>query len=591
MIATSRRRSWCLAVFARAFVSHHLRSRSRPTVLTLALALTTMLAFPLSTRAAKYTVWACADEGGRPLASGDWRPHRVNGDRHQMRSCDDVVEGMAPYMFARADPALGNQPASSGAGWRVAAAAGTAITSLDLWWNNCVSSLTGPPGRIEVYAGATSIYRRDGHSCWGVSGGPVAGESPHGNHQSFGSLTASTVTLFAWCLSSCDGSTGALLWAADFYAYRLKLIIDDPHFPAGTAHGLADGMRVHGSAPLQVQAEDLGAGVREISLLVDGGVVDRVSSEGGDCSDVDPHNGDSLEYNHVQPCPRLRIANLALAPIHLADGSRHTVSVLVTDAAGQSTSISNARVALAAPPGYFSGGTFFNPDLDVVTDRKFNGAGAGATDARLSFVVGKAKRNGSVRARVLGAIDRPVIQGQLMSARGPIAGARVWVATALAKGLWQISERPITTSATGVVRGRLPPRAPSREARLVYFPYSDSSEYVESPSRRIIVRGATTIRTDHGGYSNGDTMRFSGRISTLPVPRRHPVYLQTIVRGRWRTFGTTRANARGHWTMTYRFTATRRLTRYRFRAVVPATDLPVSWATGYSRPVRVIVAP
>ncbi len=105
------------------------------------------------------------------------------------------------------------------------------------------------------------------------------------------------------------------------------------------------------------------------------------------------------------------------------------------------------------------------------------------------------------------------------------------------------------------------------------------------------MRAATTIQTDQGGYSNGDTMRFSGRITTLPLARRQAVYLQTIVRGRWRTFGTTRASSRGRWTMAYRFTATRQLTRYRFRAVVPASEQTVSWATGYSRALRVLVSP
>jgi hypothetical protein len=126
---------------------------------------------------------------------------------------------------------------------------------------------------------------------------------------------------------------------------------------------------------------------------------------------------------------------------------------------------------------------------------------------------------------------------------------------------------------------------------LVYFPVSDSSENVQSLSRQLKVRAATSVHADQAGYRNGDTMRVSGRITTRPVARRKAVYLQVIVRGRWRTFDTTRADARGRWALRYRFTATRQLTVYRFRAVVPADSEPVAWATGYSRALRVLVSP
>jgi hypothetical protein len=74
------------------------------------------------------------------------------------------------------------------------------------------------------------------------------------------------------------------------------------------------------------------------------------------------------------------------------------------------------------------------------------------------------------------------------------------------------------------------------------------------------------------------------------VLARKVVYLQALVRRQWRTFDTTRADAHGRWRLHYRFSATRRLTAYRFRAVVPAEEL-FPWSTGRSRVVRVLVAP
>lgn len=559
--------------------------------IVLALVWVAMITTPPNADAATYTVWACANGSGGRLGTGDWRPHRVEGEQHRAEGCDHVVEGRAPFLFASAEPAPLNRPSGSGVGWTATAAGGTTLRSLDLWWNNCVVGQYGATGRIQVYAGADSIYSRDSHGCWGVTGLAVEGPSPQGNHQTFGGLNSSTMTLVAWCLSLCDGSSGARLWAADFYAYRLKVTVHDPAPPTGTVHGLVDGMRIGGMVPLHVQADDAGGGVREVSLRVDGRVVQRDVSA-GDCADVDSGNGDAHEYNRMQPCPRQRSAGLILAPADFADGRRHVVNVIVTDAAGQETVISTARVALRSPSGYVTGSQFFNPDLDVVGDRNVNGANGGPAVLRLSFVVRKGKRRRFVARRVVRANDRPLVSGRLISALGaPIAGARVWLATALSNGSWQVSGRSTNTSTTGHVSGRLPPRTPTRDVRLVYFPYSDSSENVQSPSRRLTVRAATTIRTDQAGYSNGDTVRFSGRVTTVPVARRKSVYLQVIVRGRWRTFATTRANSRGRWTLGYRFTATRQLTVYRFRAVIPAEEHPVSWATGHSRAVRVLVAP
>jgi hypothetical protein len=105
------------------------------------------------------------------------------------------------------------------------------------------------------------------------------------------------------------------------------------------------------------------------------------------------------------------------------------------------------------------------------------------------------------------------------------------------------------------------------------------------------VRAATTIQVDQARYRNGEAARFSGRITTRPVTAGQALFLQTIVRGQWRTVETTRADPKGRWTARHRFTATRLLTSYRFRAIIPADRGRVSWATGHSRAVRVLVSP
>jgi hypothetical protein len=560
---------------------------------------------PPNAHAAAYSVWACADGAGRLLPDGDWKEVRVNGPVHFLSSTCGDPDVIPRRALGIAVSGRGNEPSDSGGGWRVEAAPATKITGLDLWWSGGMvgnmPSFEQIPGRVEVLA-PSSIFRLDGDGNRGASFGYEVTTSDTAdlayddrNHWTFRNLSTHDLTLMAWCLSACQGVPGVgsdvfTSTVAHFEAYRMKTVVEDASPPGGTASGLQDGARITVPTSVQAAATDLGSGVREVALRVDGRVVQRVSP-GGPCADVDAGNSDPLEYTLMRPCPGEQSGAFTLWPNELADGERHVVSVVAKDAAGQESVLLTARAALASPPGFFASSGFFNPDLDVGAPRSLNGANAdaGPANVRLSFVVGKPKRFATrrvVRARV-----RPRISGRLTSALGaPISGARVWRASAVAKDSWQISGVPLTTSGTGRVSGRLPAHSPSRDVRLIYFPYSDSSENAQSPSRRLEVRASTTIRLDQVRYRNGDTVRFSGRITTRPVIRRKAVYLQVVVRGRWRTFDTTRADASGRWDLRYRFTATRHPTAYRFRAVIP-NEHAFPWATGRSRAVRVVVMP
>jgi hypothetical protein len=558
---------------------------------------------PPNAHAAAYSVWACADGSGRLLPDGDWTEVR-DGAVHFVRStCGNSTADPATHLLAVAATGPGNASTDSGAGWRVQAAPGTTIAGFDVWWAGGTPSFSTIPGRIELLA-PHSIFRVDGPNgdigaYFGIEAKPwtntVGFAYDERNHSAFRNLSAPSVTLKAWCVSTCEGAPGIggqvfVRNVAYFEAYRVRTLVEDATAPVGSSAGLEDGARVSEPTTVHTDVTDVGGGVREVSLRVDGRVVDRAGA-GEECGDVDATNADPYEYVRMQPCPRQRSVSLRLLPADLGDGERHLVSVVASDAAGQETVIKTSRAALATPAGYFGGSGFFNPDLDVVAPRALNGVHAGPAGLRLSFVVGRGTRRRFADRRVAGTWLRPRIGGRLTSASGaPISGARVWCASTVATGRWQISGRPLTTSPTGRVSGRLPAKGPNRDVRLVYFPYSDSSENVQSPSRRLTVRASTTIHLDQARYRNGETVHFSGRITTTPLIRRKSVYVQVVVRGRWRTFDTTRADSAGGWKLRYRFTATRRPTAYRFRAVVPA-DAGYPWATGHSRAVRVVVSP
>ena len=104
------------------------------------------------------------------------------------------------------------------------------------------------------------------------------------------------------------------------------------------------------------------------------------------------------------------------------------------------------------------------------------------------------------------------------------------------------------------------------------------------------VRAATSIRPDRHRVVNGEDVRFFGRIRTGRIPSKGKlVEMQVFVRGKWRTFATTRAGRRGTWRYQYRFDGTRGTQDYRFRAKLPP-EASYPFAPGVSHVVQVRVS-
>lgn len=581
-------------------------TRVRVACLAVAIVPAVAMVAPVSNaRAATYSVWACANASGAPLGVGSWVRGAAPGVSGVQTTCGEPSVPVGG-LFARARAVSAEAP--GGGGWVLAAAQGTRITGLDVWWS--WQAATG--GAIRVYAlgnafldqsGALDPFDGKGRCCNDSAFvnlkpgafGALTTSNPsvalaHLNRQTFPRLRGldgrgvPIVGLAAGCVSGCDSGEPV----AQFQAYRIKAVVDDASPPAGKTDELRDGLRVGSGTPINLTASDVGGGVREITLRVDGHVVHALPG-GAECADVDASNADLREYRLVKPCPSTLSGQLTLGAAQMPDNQPHTLTAVASDAAGQDTVLGSARVALAAPPGYYDPKNgFYNPDLSVAGARKTNGAGADP-NARLTLGFERGRR--TVRKRTIRYSTRARIRGTVRTARNkPVPGARVWVASRLSGGEWEIARKPLTTSRKGVISARLPARAPSRDVRLLYFPYSDRNDARRSARRDLLVQATTTIQSDQGGYRNGDTLIFTGQVIKKHLIANKSVYLQAIVRGRWRTFATTQADSNGRWRMTHLFEATRRPTRYTFRAVVPS-QTGYAWATGHSRSLRVLVTP
>ena len=402
--------------------------------------------------------------------------------------------GVLGNLSANAETSTLGPFTTTGNGWSVSAAAGTRISDLVLWWAYQVNPVSVPPfGRIQVYADRDSVFNSDEPDF-----GTFAGESPSiafsdTNKQTFKGLSATFASLNAWCGNWCDRTNGVV--TAAFTAYRIRTTIDDVSPPTGSAEGLQDGARIVGPTAVAVRGSDVGGGVRTVSLRVNGQIVD--SAGGGEtCGDVDTTNGDPFEYGLMRPCPGQRDAVLTLQPGHLPDADPHVVAAVATDAAGQDTVLAGARVARAAPPGFYARDVgFVNPDLNVAAPRAVNGANGGPGRMYLAFVV-KRTRGKRVSTRFLSRRtvrfgQRAIYRGRLTTPEGvPIVGARVWRAVAPRGRSWRLSGRPLVTSKTGRITGRMPARGSSRGVQLVYFPYSDLNGHGTTPTRSLRVRAA-----------------------------------------------------------------------------------------------------
>ena len=150
---------------------------------------------------------------------------------------------------------------------------------------------------------------------------------------------------------------------------------------------------------------------------------------------------------------------------------------------------------------------------------------------------------------------------------------------------WQ----PIATVRTGT-SGRFVFKALPGTSRLVRFRYPGTATIRGRTSIvDLRVRATSSMRVNRHRVVNGEAVRFTGTVRGEPLPAVGKLLqLQVFSRGKWLTFATPRADARGNWHHDYRFTATRGVTRYRFRVRIPR-EAGYPYEAGTSKPVAVKV--
>jgi hypothetical protein len=307
-----------------------------------------------------------------------------------------------------------------------------------------------------------------------------------------------------------------------------------------------------GSQPVTVPLNDVGGGVKDIALEVDG--TRRVTQP------VDDPNC-AGDYTRPVLCPTSTTLTAALDTTQLSDG-HHALRVLADDAAGNT----------------FAQGPY---DIQVRNLPRTCGAGGG-------LAVSAAFRHGRHAKRVRhGGGAR--LRGRVLNGGAPLAGAQVRLLRRVDRrgSRAAVVGRPIVTGADGRFTYRVAP-GPSRQLWFGVRTDPQVPTFACSPRLRLLVRASSTIHASRARLRGAGRVTFSGRLRDGWVPSRGTtVVLEAFSRGHWQPFASPRTNRRGSWHARYRFSGVRGT--YRIRARIPG-DAAYPFAPGLSRVVKVRVA-
>ena len=384
--------------------------------------------------------------------------------------------------------------------------------------------------------------------------------------------------------------------------------------PQGMASGaLVTDPVLTGTPSVTVDASDKGAGLYALQILIDGQVQSSTPFAGRPCSDVDQANGDPFEFSSVIPCPLRKILTVGLDTSQLGDdvyhrrpasdrrrrrqrhdarrpgGRRRLARSADRILRSEDTGASRTRCSTSPSPGNPTAPEPPRERSCVCTSpsARASSSGAASTASHRKRVTRAASQ------RTVGFSSRPTLRAVLTdTARRPIAGAHVFVATRPKGQDWQITGPPLTTSRTGRIGLRLPARSPSRQVNLVYFPFSDSHEQAVGRPAELKVRAGVALSISRRRVRNGQRVNFNGRVAGPLARRGVAVSLQVKLGRRYRTFRAIRVTAsdRGRFSTAYRFTTTSRTTRYSFRALV-TRQAGMPYERGVSPTRTVVVTP
>lgn len=541
--------------------------------------LSLLLALPSSAQAVTglYNVYVCSTPKGAIAPTDGWEAEQEGSLGSVSNACGS---GGSFGATLRGDV---DQPNGVRAGWGVTVAPDTHIDNVTIWhWG------TSAPSPSDYYSSPTAYvsypsaaFNPDARTyCSAIQGCTAFGDPsdnvPPGKSYYIPNLAGSRTLHFA---AGCAGNEPCRARGAGPMAQHqvqgMQLVIADGFAPeASDLRGrLADAATLSGQSTLRFAAADRGGGLyrtyvearREGSGEWVTAVRQTVDGNGGRCQQAETYDGFDYEFGHLAPCRLTATEEVTLDSADLADG-RYEIRVRVEDVAANFSTVMPARQITIDNAGGGAGG---GPAPGVTT-----------TGAAKLAVVGKGRRTLRYGKRGQAAVRLVDTAGKA------IGGARLEVLQRTdVRGAGFRSAGTATTDAQGRAKITLAP-GPSRTVRVLY---RTGDAVAAAVDLRVRVKASTTLKTSRSFLLNGQTLRFSGKVRSTPVPRRGVgIDLQARVGRRWQTFETVRTSRKGAWRAKYTFRSTSGLQTYAFRARVRG-DSGFPYAASTSKRVKVRV--
>jgi hypothetical protein len=373
------------------------------------------------------------------------------------------------------------------------------------------------------------------------------------------------------CPSGCAAGSGQA-WLA---VAPLGVRIEDYQPPAlGPPSGaLMEGAAQRGTQVLDLDATDVGAGVAEISVRVNGQPYTTLSTRCRTVVDPGMTGDNNLIGVALSPCPGdtgMRSVAIDTTTGPFVEG-KNAMEVCARDfasAAGSDTSVTPNESC--TPVGVYVDNSCAISQAPDAADVRF-GFGK-RSSGQMTLRYGKRAR---VVAKLTDAAERAIEGGTVcVSARDRTAGAP------------EVDLAQLETNKHGRASAKLPKGA-SRRVRLTYWA---DAEHVEMRAARLKVRARPRLRVfSKHKLSDGGTARFEIKLAG-PYRRHRKVTLQALAPAGWLEVPgcSGRSNEKGVFRCSYRFRRQSGDVKYKFRALAPRQrDYP--YLQGRSRPKAVVV--
>jgi hypothetical protein len=533
---------------------------------------------PVDALAGSYHVYSCALPNGRPAPTDGWSGSITGPFMNPLNSC---AEGGSLAAVINGSPA---QPVNATASWTFSAPPFASIAGATLWRTASASDIAENAETVAWIAAPADAYnsanvfdqcRQD--NCGAIGNAASRFDATNRVVVPAGNLTAAT---HIYVNAACGGAQG---WScpaigAPFMVLAQVLAADitlrSESAPSASAVGgsLLTAQVLNGPQSVLITASDPGPGVYQAIFQVDGKEVfsSALDHNGGRCESVGGTSDGTAAFVYLQPCPaQVNSVDVPFDPSLVPDGP-HDLKVLVSGAAGNTTTILDHQVIVDNSGAYTTlltrgacNGTSCDDHAQLIqTNRQ-----------RAGFTCHYSRSRLTLAGRLLDHAGTPISGGQVQLQEQPSeAGAvlkQVGIVSTDQNGAWAFKV----------------PYGPSRLLRVAYYSHiKDTTPATQLDYHERVYAAVLLHAPRHARL--GRAVIFHGRLAGgfIPSPGEQ-LQIEIFYAHRWRTIEVLRTDKHGRFAYRYIFTVGAG-SSYLFRAGVRSSPA-YPFLDSNSRPVRI----